>query len=192
MSFKAMYFTRFLPTHEMGGGCRRMLQLYEMLKKINPQLELTANWRGDQISKKNRKKIKEMSHRKDFFAPSRLSWSLRKWSEDHKDMVYRLRKYSEIWAGSIAELPELDMAIMDDPIYFLPLFKKLQQFRIPIVAISQNIESLASFQVKKKWVLNLLAEELEILTQCRLVITISREENFLLTNLGIRSLYIPY
>lgn len=192
MPFKAMYFSRFQPTTNLGGGTRRMSQIYEMLKAVIPDIQLISNQRGDRIPKKTRQKIKEMSYRNDFLAPAPLSWSLRKWSAEHKDMVYRLKKHAEIWTGTITELPELDIVIMDDPIYFLPLFKKLRRLGIPIIAISQNIESLSSFQVGKKWLLSLLKEELGILRQCHLVITISREENFLLNNLGIRTLYIPY
>lgn len=188
----AIYFSRFLPTTEMGGGARRMVQIHEMLKSVVPEVQLISNARGDHIPKKIRKKIKAMSHRKDFFAPPRLSWSLRKWSEEHRDMVYRLRKFSRIWVDSIKELPEMDMAIMDDPIYFLPLFKKLRRLHIPVIAVCHNVETLAANQVKKKWAMNLFKKELDILSQCRLVITISREENFLLNNLGIPTLYIPY
>jgi hypothetical protein len=163
-----------------------------MLKTIIPGLQLISNQRGDRIPEKSRMKIEEMSQRKDFFAPPRLSLSLRKWREDHRAMAFRLRKFSEIWVRSVKELPELDAVIMDDPIYFLPLFKKLRQLHIPFIAVCHNLDTLASNQGEKKREMKLFKEELEILSQCRLVITISREENILLNNLGVRSLYIPY
>ena len=192
MSFKAIYFSRFLPTPELGGGSRRMMQIQEMLRAHELGFQLVCNSRGDRIPEKIRKKIKKTSHRKDLFSPLRLSLSLRKWSADHRDMVYRLRKFSEIWVRSIKELPELDMAILDDPIYFLPLLKKLRRLHIPVIAVSHNLETLASNQVKKKWAMDLFKKELEILSRCRLVITLSREEAVLLRNLAIRSLYLPY
>lgn len=192
MPNQIMYFSRFRPTYEMGGGARRMTQLYEMLLSILPEMQLISTQRNDRIPKEIKKKIKKLSNREDFFAPTRWSLGIRKWSRDHIDMTYRLLKYSKIWLKSIGELPQLDLAIMDEPIYFLPLFKKLIELGIPVIGISQNIETLASGQVKEKWLLDMLMTELKILKQCRLVITISREEDILLSNLGIRSLYIPY
>jgi hypothetical protein len=46
--------------------------------------------------------------------------------------------------------------------------------------------------VKKKWARDFFNEELQLLARCRLVITVSREEDVLLNNLGIPSLFIPY
>ena len=190
--FKAIYFSRFMPTPDLGGGSRRMVQIHEMLKTINPELQLISHLRGDRIPEKTKIEIEIRSRRKDIFAPPRLSWSLRKWNEDHRGMVYRLRKFSSIWAKTVKELPQLDAAIMDDPVYFLPLFKKLRQLHIPVIAVCHNLETLAANQVENKWAMDLFQEELEILSKCRLVITISREEDVLLNNLGIRTLYIPY
>jgi hypothetical protein len=81
---------------------------------------------------------------------------------------------------------------MDDPIYFLPLFKKLIRRRIPVIAVCHNIESVVPGQVKKDRARELLEKELELLSQCRLVITISREEDVILRNFGITSRYMPY
>jgi len=84
------------------------------------------------------------------------------------------------------------MAIIDDPIYFIPLFKKLLRLRIPVIASCQNLETLTANHVKKKYSLNFFKEELEVLAQCRLAITVSREEDVLLNNFGIPSLFLPY
>jgi len=195
MPIQAIYFSRFKPTYERGGGSRRMLQIYELFKKIIPDLRLVTNMGGDPEEKRLKKKIRKESNRKDFFAPPRRAISLRKWHENHLTMAYRLREFSKIWTRSITSvtgLKALDMVIMDDPIYFLPLFKKLLRRRIPVVASSQNLETLAPNQVKKKWALDFFKEELEVLSRCRLVITVSREEDVLLNNLGIPSLFIPY
>ncbi len=58
--------------------------------------------------------------------------------------------------------------------------------------ICHNLETLITQQVVNKWVMDLFQEELAILRECRLVITISREEDVLLQNCGIRTLYVPY
>ncbi len=140
--------------------------------------------------KQLKKKIRIESDRRDFFAPPRRAISLRKWHENHLIMAYRLREFSKLWARSVTG--EIDIAIMEDPIYFMPLFKKLLRRRIPVIASCQNLETLAPNQVKKKWALDFFKEELEVLSRCRLVLTVSREEDVLLNNLGIPSIFIPY
>jgi hypothetical protein len=192
MPIQAIYFSRFKPTYERGGGSRRMMQIYELLAKIIPALQLVTPSGGTPGEKKLKKKIRKESSRRDSFAPPRRAISLRKWHESHLTMAYRLREFSKIWARSITGLKELDMAIMEDPIYLMPLFKKLLRQRIPVIASSQNLETLAPNQVKRKWALDFFKEELEVLSRCRLVITVSREEDVLLNNLGIPSLFIPY
>ncbi len=169
-----------------------MVQIHAMVKGIVPELQLISHLRGDWIPEKTKAEIQIRSHRNDCFAPPRLSWSLRKWGNDHRGMVYRLRKFSSLWAGSMNDLSRLDAAVMDDPVYFLPLFKRLCKLHIPVIAVCHNLETLSATRTDNKLTLDLLQEELEILSKCRLVITISREEDVLLNNLGISTLYIPY
>ena len=80
----------------------------------------------------------------------------------------------------------------DDPIFFLPLFNRIREERKPIIAICHNIESLSSTQVAENRQGELLSHELQVLSECDLVVTISREETFLLENLGVRTFFFPY
>lgn len=192
MPVKAVYFSRFMPHHEHGGGSRRLLQIHEILKMIFPGLQLISSSRGDRIPRLVRDEIVETSNRKFLFAPTGLLQVLRKWSLDKQRMAYRLQKFSKIWAASIQDFPALDFAIMEDPIYFPPLFKKIRRLRIPVIAVCQNLETLSSDRSNIKRSLKLFREEMGILSQCRLVIVVSREEEVILKNLGIRSLYIPF
>ena len=59
-----------------------------------------------------------------------------------------------------------------------------------MVACCQNIESLVSGQARDKHAL--LKQELDILSTCDLVISISREDASLLKNFGIDSVFFPY
>ncbi len=193
MPVKALYFSRFMPHHEHGGGSRRLLQIHEILKTVFPGLQLISCSRGDRIPRLVRDEIVETSNRKFLFAPTGgLPQVLRKWSLDKQRMAYRLEKFSKIWAASLRDTPQLDLAIMEDPIYFLPLFKEIRRLRIPIIAVCQNLEALSSAGSNIKRSLKLFREEMGILSQCRLVIVVSREEEVILKNLGIRSLYIPF
>ena len=192
MSTRTIYFSRFFPTYRMGGGCRRMMQIYELLAGIFPKLQLIDQSWGDDAQAMRIKKIRTSSKRTDFFAPHRRSISIRKWEGERLSMAFRFRKLSLLWLRSIPELPALKLAFMDDPIYFLPLLKQLLRWRIPVIAICHNFETLAPGQVKKKQAIDFFQEELEVLSRCRLVVTISREEDVLLNNLGIPSLFFPY
>ncbi|MCU0285883.1 MAG: hypothetical protein MUF15_05745 [Acidobacteria bacterium] len=179
---KIIYFSRLIPLENRGGGCRRLLQVYELLKKIYLDVELI--YPDGEVASQFREHY--------FYKPFQKSYSITKWSNDHQNMVKRLEQYSRLWKKSVSQLKNLDFVVMDDPVYFLPLFKKLIRMGIPVIAICHNIESLVPGQANNNCAQELLKKELEILAQCRLVITISREEDIILRNFGISSRFIPY
>jgi len=188
-----LYFTRFPITHDKGGGARRMAQILELIQKVRPGLEVVSSSGVDWIPKKERKKFKKRIKEKKFHPFFLTPSAVKKWVPDHQRFVYRNLQYAKRWARCIEEQTNrCDLVIMDDPIYFAPLFKTLIKKNIPVVAACQNIESLAPGQVERKWAKKLFREELEILSQCRLVITISREEDVFLKNLGVPTRYLPY
>jgi hypothetical protein len=113
------------------------------------------------------------------------------WSPEHRQKVNRLRGISAEWARRI-DLSRMSLALVDDPIYFLPLIEKLKETGVPLVAVSHNIESLASHQVNRQDQTELFNREIDALTKCDLVITISREEAWLLKNLNINAHFFPY
>ena len=189
---KVIYFSRLLPQEDKGGGSRRLLQIQEFLKRIHPQVELVHPWRSDLIPVEKMKQINTRSREKSFHSFPLPGMFINKWSEEHRGMIYRFREYCRVWLRSVPDLEKLDLAVMDDPIYFLPLFKKLIRRRVPVIAVCHNIESVVPGQVKKDRARELLEKELELLSQCRLVITISREEDVILRNFGITSRYMPY
>lgn len=188
-----IYFTRFPLTYDKGGGARRMMQILELLKKVGPGLEIISSACVDWMPKKEKKKLRKRMRGKKFHSRFFTRSYMKKWSADHRFFVYRLHEYSKRMSRLIEEQNNnCDLAVVDDPIYFAPLLKTLIKRHIPVVAACQNIESLAPGQVEKKWAIKLFEEELEILSQCRLVITISREEDALLKNLGIPTRFLPY
>ncbi len=180
-----VYYSRFLPTYQAGGGSRRLLQLLDLLSPMNLRLVNTL----DSTKTGNRE-------RKTFFAKrqeeKRKLQFLSHWDTAHRSYVEKLWNMATVWAAMHSDPMTLPPVVMDDPIYFLPLFEQLKEERRPIIAVCHNLESLSTAQVANSHQLNLLCKEIEVLGQCDLVITISREETFLLQNLGINAVYLPY
>jgi hypothetical protein len=91
------------------------------------------------------------------------------------------------------DLSDLTLALMDDPIYFEPLFLSLVGRDIPVVAVCHNLESLAGPPGSSPTDnLDLLDRELALLRQAALVITISREESVILTNAGCHVQFLEF
>jgi glycosyltransferase involved in cell wall biosynthesis len=178
-----IYFTRFMPTCDRGGGSRRMMQMWEILKRLNSECHVVSTQRKDFLSMEALKRIE-----KNIPMDNKYRW----WSEKRRKPVYRLSEISREWSRGIREIPRLELAVLDDPIYFVPLMEKLNRCCVPVTAICHNLEALASQQVENQAATELLQKELELLSCCHLVVTISREENWLLNNLRIPSLFYPY
>jgi glycosyltransferase involved in cell wall biosynthesis len=186
---ECFYFSRFEPTIDAGGGARRLVQVMEALESLN--CELISAARRDRLNKQvhDKSNSKTLKWLKKYFL---MGGEYVLWSNERRDGVYRLRCISNEWGRLIKELPELKLAIVDDPIYFIPLVKKLKKYRIPIVALCHNIETLASYLVAQAHQRTLFNKELDILGMCDLVVTISREETLLLNNLNINTIFFPY
>jgi len=181
-----IYFSRFLPSTERGGGSRRMMQIWELLQGLAGDCEVVSTQRKDHLPEAGQKRIAENVSR----SISGGDYPL--WSETRRHAVCRLREVSREWSRNIADLPRLKLAVLDDPIYFIPLLEKLQQLHIPVIAVCHNLETLAPGQVVADSRRVLFFQEIDALAGCQLVITISREESFLLRNLGIPNVFYPY
>jgi len=180
---QSTYFSRFLPTLDFGGGSRRMMQVWEILQCLG--CELVSSARGDRLDTAVWQRIKKA-------IKTQADPGCRLWSRQRREAVIRLGEVARTWGQAIDTFSNLDLVFMDDPIYFLPLFEALEKRHKPVVAICHNLETLASSQVEKGASKELFVKELDVLSRCRLVITISREETWLLDNLHIPSFYLPY
>ncbi|MBN1224486.1 MAG: hypothetical protein JXB23_14655 [Candidatus Aminicenantes bacterium] len=189
MSDRGMYFSRFMPSLERGGGSRRMMQIRSALDFLKPELVSSGN--NDRLNHDALQRIKVNAEKKMVYH-SRVDAGKKLWTDGHSDYVFRLREVSREWIGACPEIPALKIAIIDDPIYFVALFKHLKRNKIPIVAVCHNLEGLADDRMDKGPSLKLFSQEKSILSQCDLVITISNEESIILTNLGISCMHIPY
>jgi hypothetical protein len=181
-----IYFSRFLPSVERGGGSRRLMQICLAVKGMNAEWELVSTQRQDRLSMEAVRRIEKS-------LAGKLKKKPRFWSEKRWPAACRLGEISREWSRQIGrENRRLPLAILDDPIYFIPLFEKMKRLAIPLIGICHNLESLAPEQVAADPRRSLMQREIALLGQCRLVITISREETFLLHNLGINTLFFPY
>lgn len=177
------YYSRFLPSTDRGGGSRRMLQMLELLQGAD--LELISSARGDRLTPEAIEAL-GAARKLDpacnaFDAP---------WAPLHRGMVRRLRAISEFWACSVS--PDLRGVFIEDPVYFEPLINVMDERGIPWIAVCHNIESLSPEQVEQDCAMPLFQREVGLLRRARHVITISLEETWLLRNLGVAALYVPY
>jgi hypothetical protein len=191
-----VYFSRFEPDVNSNGGRRRLAQMKEVLE-LN-KFEFFP-FRST-LHASNANIMMALSHR----LKKKMSWlesldrylvtdgEYQLWHEDHRHYVYSLRLQSREWARLIDKSWQLRLAMVDDPIYFSPLVKKLKLYDIPIIAMCHNLETLSAGQVEQRHQRALFDRELNLLSLCDLVMAISREETFLLNNLGINTVYFPY
>lgn len=186
MGSRFKYFTRFFPSPGRGGGSRRMLQIQGALESLPAELEVVSSQRLDYLGEDGLRRIDADLALSGPIAESPL------WSEPRRHPVSRLRAIAEAWSLTVGSLDDLSLAVLDDPIYFTPLLDRLRGTGVPVVAVCHNLETLAPEQVVPDKPRTLFNKELDALSACDLVITISREETFLLRNLGIPCIFFPY
>jgi glycosyltransferase involved in cell wall biosynthesis len=186
-----IFFTRIMPgVNTGGGGRRRTNQLYETINTVCP-VELVSAPKGDKIGGQNLEKLRSTFRihlLKHFIMDGEYNW----WHPDKRKAVFFLRNVSREWIKRIDGIERLDLAIVEDPIFFKPLVRKLKKLGIPIIASCQNIETLCTGQVVPKKIKKMLYRELDTFALCDLVISISREEDWLLKSFNINSFYFPY
>lgn len=185
MAGRVVYFSRAELNENLGGDCRRLAQVFRVLEKQFPGLELVT--------------VKETSPRPiPFKSAGRaikdllLDGSLRLWSGQYRRHVMSLMLRSWIWAEAVRSSARIDLAFVEDPVYFPALIDALKGQGTRVVAVCQNIESLSAGQTAPGRQRALLNREIDVLSRCDLAITISREEDFLLNNLGLNSVFFPY
>jgi hypothetical protein len=165
------------------------LQILDMMREV--PLELVSSYRSDRLDGEALRRIKENVQKKQGIY-SQVDAQKKQWSDLYVPYLFRLREISSEWSRSIPELPSLDVAWLDDPVYFIPLFQRLRRLKVPLVAVCHHLEGLAADRTNRGPSLGVLLQEKALLSQFRLVITISKEEEVILNNFGIRCLHVPY
>jgi hypothetical protein len=183
------FYTRFIPTIDRGGGSRRLMQILELLEDAGLDVRLASSTDRRSLSPGDITALNSsMAHMKN--NPSEAALRYGPWAPERRMPVHHLRETSSLWSHHTPGA--LQIALVDDPIYFQPLFEKLTALAVPVITVCHNIESLAPAQVMEETATQLLSDELNILGRSAAVITISKEETWLLTNLRIPCIYLPY
>ncbi len=184
-----LYFTRFLPDLALGGGTRRMLQVLSHLEQRGATLVSSA--RQDLLSEAEKAAlVGRVAALERDLGPG--DPELGSWSPHRRRAVLTMRSVAECWARNLNRIPLSDPVLVDDPIYFEPLMDALRTHGIGVVAVCHNLESMASQQVAAGDRLALLGREVELLRQCRAVVTISSEEAHWLEAWDVRAVHFPY
>ena len=186
MTDDILIFSRFVLNENGGGGCRRESQLAEALLPLEYRFfsSRDSDWIKNKVSKTEHRKLKW----EEKISPYKNFWV----NDYYRDAAFKIKAAATDWIKHIKENPRVKLVIMDDPLYFYPLVEYLYKKKIPVVGLCQNIESLSYSQLNRNYQLKLFNKEIKLLKKCALIITISREETFLLKNFNIPTHYLPY
>ena len=192
-----IYFSRQAADIRSHGGCRRTAQIVDALSGIDCGFVSAEDYllspTVDNRFYVSLKKSGIFSCCLDELRKKNITAGLyEKWTATKREYLLHLNLVAQQWQDALKLNTHLKVAIVDDPVYFIPLFKYLRTRNIPIVVACQNIETLSASQMLQKHQRELFDFELDLFSSSDLVVTISREETFLLQNMRIKSLYIPY
>jgi Glycosyltransferase Family 4 len=186
-SASIIYFSRYRADQVDNGGARRVAQLLQLL--IGYDLEFVTSMTKPAASGVVSTKVDSLFN-KVVRAVVRCRYRL--YGAEFAIWIFFSRRLAKRWVRALARRDNIRLVIVDDPIFFAPLVQALHDRSIPVVAHCHNIETLSRSQVQSDYQKQLLAEELGLLSLCLAAITISREETFLLRNIGLNTFYLPY
>jgi len=191
---KLIYFSRFLNNPSGNGGDKRTAQICEILMQLeydfvslcNPTFiipqklkDLLYNPSGYFQKKQSQQYRQRLTHSK-----------YNMWSERFRDYLLHLHLLSQCFVESLNKKP--DLLFIDDSVFLAPVVFYAKAKGIPLVAFCHNLETLSREQVEYSCQREMFTYELDLLSMCDLVVTISTEETYLLRNFGMDPVYLPY
>jgi len=191
---KIIYFSRCAYNPSGHGGDKRVAQICEILNQFDYDFVSTCN-----PPFTIPQKLYDILHSpsgyfqniRSRFYKQRITYAkYYKWSERFRDAILNWHLLSQLFIESLDEKP--DLLFTDDPVFLAPVVVYAKTKGIPLVAFSQNIETLSREQVDSSCQRELFTYELELLSMCDLVVTISTEETWMLRNFGMDPVYLPY
>lgn len=189
-----IYLSRFYNNPSSHGGDKRAAQLcnildqleYDFVSICDPSFDVSAELArllqkpsGYFQKKKSIRNKNELTYSKYFL-----------WSERFRDHLLYLHLQAKCFIENLKILPKI--LFVDDPVFFAPVVLYAKSQGIPLVAFCHNLETLSREQVEPSTQLDLFAYEIELISSCDLVVTISQEETYLLRNFGLDPVYLPY
>jgi glycosyltransferase involved in cell wall biosynthesis len=173
--------SHFLPDEFGNGGNKRTAQINGILK--NAGLNFTEADLGFEAITKNKASayLRGLRYTKMLTKDNKSNYSTGRYIKIFETFIRQNKPDLFIWESTVG--------------YNLLLAKALHHHKVPAIALPHNVESLVTgsksvFTHKKSpdW----LSEELKYLNYCGKTFAISREENWLLSNFGLDSSYLPY
>jgi len=172
------YISRFATKKGGHGGNRRTRQIAESLESIGV---MTINLSRPTSSAKSTTKLSSL-HSLDKEFNSLYDFNIYISSQLNAD---------ETLATAICS-SKIKGAVVDDPIFFPKTMREMAIKNIPTVSIIHNIESFVprSMTIHPQW--SLLKDEVNLINNTNLSVTIAREDTWLLRNFGMKCYYHPY
>ncbi|RWY57327.1 glycosyltransferase family protein [Mucilaginibacter gilvus] len=163
------------------GGNKRTAQIDEILKDAGLTYKEPDFSNSAVITNKLPVYLKGLQYTKHLPTANKNKYAIGRYLKMFEAFVKKQKPGLVIWESTVG--------------YNLLLAEILYKHHVPVVALPHNIESLVAgsksvFSSKESP--NWLMEELKYLGYCKKTFTISREENWLLSNTGINSDYLPY
>lgn len=192
---KIVYFSRFNNNPNLNGGDKRAAQLCDALSWSQFDFRSMTD-----MSLPYSEKVSRILTAPSGFFQEKLSALYKqyitfrkysKWSDAYRSYIVYLHTLSNVFVKSLL-YDRPDLLLIDDPVFLAPVVKYAKNNNIPLVAFCHNIETLSREQVTYEFQREMFQYELELIAQCDLVVTISKEETFLLRNLGMNPIYFPY
>jgi hypothetical protein len=195
MKRNIVYLSRFPANPSGNGGDKRVAQLCDALSPIAVQfvsltdMSLPYDEKLIRIVKTPSGGIQEKLS--SLYKRQITYKKYSRWSEGFRDYILDLHILTNVYIKSLSH-GKPDLLLIDDPVFLAPLVYYAKANNIPLVAICHNIETLSRDQLSCVFQREMFAYELDLIGQADLVVTISKEETFLLRNLGMNPLYFPY
>ena len=192
-SLNCVYFSRFRLKNDGDGGNRRVSQIFDIIKDYKPKfLSVPQNDYADEPLGLPEIKFGNLKQDDLEFKNIITGGEYFCWSDKFRNNIVNFRSFAHRWAGLVNVNLPVDIAFVDEPLFFAPLIDKLNELNIPVIGIEHNIETLVRGQVEEKYQPELFKKESEYFKKCALVVTISHEDTVLLNNLGVTTLMLPY
>jgi hypothetical protein len=192
---KVLYFSRFHNNPNGHGGDKRTAQICEILSQIEYEFVSMYSMPFPYSHKQ-----KQILYKPSGLIQTKLAflykqhvtcWKYQQWSDRIRDSIFDFHTLAKVFINNLKSNTP-DLLIVDDPVFLAPIVSYAKSKNIPLVAVCHNIETLSRGQVESSSQLEMFKHELDLISKCDLVITISKEETFLLTNLGMNPVFLPY
>ena len=190
-----VYFSRFNNDPSGNGGDKRTAQICDILNFTKHEFISMYN-----MSLPNGNWLEKALYNPSGIFQTKLAYLYKqyisygnylRWSERFRDFLFYTHAMSHLVIKRLGNnYPALLM--IDDPVFLAPVVHYAKSNSISLIALCHNIETLSREQVEPIYQREMLKYELDLIAKCDLVVTISKEENLILNNLGMNPVYLPY